>query len=81
MDVYTNPEKLRFWLDIIDTDATIGQYSVNRIGRRTKITEDSKVNEVFSREIHDIVFIEAPIEESEWEKVMDKVKEEYIPIG
>lgn len=81
VDVYTNPEKLRFWLDIIDTDATIGQYSVSRIGRRTKITEDSKVNEVFSREIHDIVFIEAPIEESEWEKVMDKVKEEYIPIG
>lgn len=80
-DAYLNPEKLRYWLDIIDTTSSIGKYSVQRIGRRSVVTEDSKVNEVFSREINDIVFVEAPVNEEDWEKAMDKVKKEYIPIG
>lgn len=81
VDVLTNPEKLRFWLDLIDTTSELGKYSVNRIGRRTVVTEDTKINEVFNREINDIIFIEAPTSEAEWEAVMDKVKQEYIPIG
>jgi len=44
-------------LDIIDTNAEIGQYSVSRIGRRTKVEENSKINEVFEADIPDIVFI------------------------
>lgn len=81
VEVYTNPEKIRYWLDFIDTTSELGKYSVSRIGRRTVVTEDSKVNEVYAREINDIVFIEAPVDEKEWEKTMDRVKREYIPIG
>lgn len=81
VDALNSPEKLRYWLDIIDTSASIGKYSVNRIGRRTITTEDNKINEVFSREIKDIVFIEAPADQGEWEQAMEKVKREYIPIG
>lgn len=79
--MYTNPEKIRYWLDFIDTTSDIGKFSINRIGRRTKVTEDSKVNEVFSREINDIIFIQAPVDEKEWEKAMERVRREYIPIG
>lgn len=81
IEVLTKPEELRYWLDIIDSTASIGKYSVKRIGRRTIVQEDSKINEVFNREINDIIFIEAPAKESEWEKVMDTVRKEYIPIG
>lgn len=81
VDALANPEKLRYWLDILDSSGPIGKYSVNRIGRRTVITEDSKINEVFSREVNDIVFIEAPSTDNEWQIAMDKVKQEYIPVG
>lgn len=57
VDVKVAPENLRYWLDIIDTNAEIGQYSVSRIGRRTKVEENSKINEVFEADIPDIVFI------------------------
>lgn len=58
IDTVVAPEKLRYWLDIIDTSSFIGQYGVNRIGRRAKVTENSKINMVFETEIPDIVFIE-----------------------
>ena len=58
VDVKIAPEKLRYWLDIIDTSAAVGVYGVNRIGRRTVAQENSKINEVFQGEIPDIVFIE-----------------------
>jgi hypothetical protein len=44
-------------LDIIDTSADIGKFGVNRIGRRTKVEENSKINEVFEADIPDIVYI------------------------
>lgn len=57
VDVKVAPEKLRYWLDIIDTSADIGKFGVNRIGRRTKVEENSKINEVFEADIPDIVYI------------------------
>lgn len=82
VDVLIAPEKLRYWLDIIDTTANVGQYSVNRIGRRTKVTENSKINEVFSQEINDIVFIENTSQESESERlrILENIQY-YISIG
>lgn len=81
VDVYANPEKITYWLDLIDTTSNLGKYSVDRIGRRTIVTEDSKVNEVFQREINDIVFIEAPRDTKEWEETMERVQKEYVPVG
>jgi hypothetical protein len=39
------------------------------------------VNEVYALEVNDIVFIKAPSTSEEWEKTMQRVREEYIPIG
>lgn len=58
VDVKIAPEKLRYWLDIIDTSAGVGVYGVNRIGRRTIAQENTKINQVFEGEIPDLVFIE-----------------------
>lgn len=77
VNVKVAPEKLRYWLDIIDTTAEIGQYSVQRIGRRTKVEENSKINEVFEAEIPDIVFV---VNDGKPEN-MFKNTEYYISIG
>lgn len=65
VDVKNAPEKLRYWLDFIDSDAPIGKYSIDKIGRRTLAWEDSKINEVYAKQINDIVFIVNPGSEEE----------------
>lgn len=58
VDVATNPRGICYWLDLLDVNSTIGQFSVDRIGRRTVAKENNKVNEVFANEVNDIVFID-----------------------
>lgn len=77
VDVLIAPEKLRYWLDIIDTQAELGKYSVKRIGRRSKVTENTKINEVFEASIPDIVFI---MNDQGLEKMQENTKY-YISIG
>lgn len=57
-DVFNNPSNLNFWLDFIDTGSEIGQYSVNEIGRRTKMVNSSDITSVYNMEVPDIIFIE-----------------------
>lgn len=59
-DVIIAPQKLRYWLDIISSDAPIGRYGIDKIGRRTYTNENTKINEVYPEEILDIVFFEIP---------------------
>lgn len=44
VNIKLNPSKIRFWLDIVDTTSPLGRYSVQRIGRRSKVTENSKID-------------------------------------
>ena len=57
-DVFNNPSNLNFWLDFIDTGSEIGRYSVNEIGRRTKVVNSSDITSVYNMEVPDIIFIE-----------------------
>lgn len=78
IDVVTSPQTIRYWLDIIDTSTSLGQYSVNRIGRRTIVKENSKINEVLSKEVPDIVFID----DSEEDRTkVNQAMLDYISIG
>ena len=81
LDAILNPEKLRYWLDIIDSSANIGQYSVSRIGRRTCVTNDSKVNQVFAREIPDLVFVEMPTNDKNLQEFYNELARNYASIG
>ena len=56
-DVYSNPSSLDYWLDFIDSGSKIGSYSVNKIGRRTKVVNDTDVRAVYNTDVPDIVFI------------------------
>ena len=57
-DVLNNPKSIRYQLDFIDTGSALGQYSVNEIGRRSKIVSDSKIKSVYNNEVPDVVFME-----------------------
>ena len=57
-DVFNNPSNLNFWLDFIDTGSEIGRYSINEIGRRTKVINSDEITSVYNMEVPDIIFIE-----------------------
>lgn len=51
------PSSLDWWLDIIDNDANINEFSVSNIGRRSYSTKDDSCNCVFEPDIPDIIII------------------------
>ena len=58
-DLEEHPNEINYYLDFIDEDSELGQYSVNNIGRRAKIIDDNNegINCVFEPTIPDVVYI------------------------
>ena len=52
-------KNLDFYLDFIDTDSSIGQLSVDNIGRRSMVIDDKNINCIFENDIVDCILIEA----------------------
>ena len=48
-----------YYLDFLDTNAAVGAFSVNNIGRRTHVVTDNSVNCIFEPYIPDVVLIES----------------------
>jgi hypothetical protein len=55
--VANNPGEINYWLDFIDTSSALGKYSVNEIGRRTKVVNSDDIKTVYNKEVPDIMFI------------------------
>lgn len=81
-DILFAPDKINYWLDIIDINSSVGKYSVNRIGRRTVVSNNTKIHEVFQQEVPDIVFIENTynVSDDERKALAEKIAY-YISIG
>lgn len=62
-DVIYNPEKLDYFLDFLSTGSKVGKFSVNSIGRRTKVINDNNIDALFYRETPDIIYIKTKEEE------------------
>ena len=60
IDMEQNPNEIGYFLDFIDEDSELGQYSVSNIGRRAKIIGDNNegINCVFEPYIPDYVYID-----------------------
>lgn len=67
--VRKNPSAIDFYLDIIDSVADVGKYSVKNIGRRSTVVSDDKINCVFEDEIPDIIFICKDVNETNLEDI------------
>lgn len=55
--VYTDPTKLNFWFDFLDTGGEIAKYSVDRIGRRSKTVNETSVKSIYYKETPEVLFI------------------------
>lgn len=64
-EVLDRPSDIDYWLDFIDSNAAIGAFNVNAIGRRSLIENKNEYNCVFESEIPDYVLIEAGQEDTE----------------
>ena len=51
------PTDIDFFLDFIDTQDGLNQYSVSNIGRRSKVVVDESINCMFEPEVNDIIFV------------------------
>ena len=56
-DVKAHPDNIDYFLDFIDTQADIGEYSVKNIGRRTVVITDDTINCIFPPEMPNIIII------------------------
>lgn len=50
-------DTLNWFLDFIDSNAEVSKYSIQAIGRRTKVVEDESVNCVFEPDIPDFIIV------------------------
>ena len=60
-EVFEHSDQINYFLDFIDEDSELGQYSVSNIGRRAKIIDGNNegINCVFEPQIPDIVYLQA----------------------
>lgn len=63
--VINDPMSLDFFIDFIDDSSYYGEYSVNKIGRRTYAEVNSDCTCVFAKQVPDIIFVETVQEQDE----------------
>ena len=56
--VKKDPSSIDFFLDMIEDTASVGQYSVDNIGRRGIVVQEDEINCVFEQQVPDLVFID-----------------------
>lgn len=62
INMLSHPETLNFWLEFLDTEGDLGQYSIGTIGDRIKVVNDKTVKAVHYKEVPELIFI-TPSEE------------------
>lgn len=76
------PSDIDFFLDLIDSNAAISQFSVSNIGRRTKVVNDNKVNCIFAPYIPDYILIKLGQEDTDDKRIECENKgQKYIQVS
>lgn len=71
-NVLNNPKEVNYWLDFIDTSSSLGKYSINNIGCRSKVTNNDKIRTLVNPEVPDVIYVENP---GELEQIQTIIKE------
>jgi len=53
----SDPSSINYFLDFIDSEAAIGEFSISNIGKRSKVITDNDINCIFEPNIPDLVLI------------------------
>ena len=67
-----DPSSIDFYLDIIDSDADVGKYNVQNIGRRSIAVSEDGINCVFEQEVPDIVFIDNELDSDQQKRLREE---------
>ena len=58
-NVIEAPDVLNFWMDFLDTEGELKQYSINAVGDRPKVVNDNTVKSIYFRQVPEIIFIDS----------------------
>ena len=79
--ILDQPSDIDFFLDFIDNGASISEFSVQNIGRRTTTLVDDSINCIFQPDNPDIVIIEAGSENADsLQRECEARKQEYAQV-
>lgn len=56
-EVTDDPSSINYFLDFIDSEAAISEFSISNIGKRSKVITDNDINCIFEPNIPDLVLI------------------------
>lgn len=81
-EILKTPSDIDFFLDIIDSNTAISQFSVSNIGRRTKVVNDNDVNCIFAPYIPDFILIELGQDDTDDKRIECENKgQNYIQVS
>ena len=58
LDVFNRPDQLNFWIDFLDSEGELSQFSVPMVGERSKVINDTNVKAIYFRETPEVLFTE-----------------------
>lgn len=82
-DVFNNPSNLNYWLDFIDSNSELGEYSISAIGRRSIVINDSNIKSVYNNTIPDVIFLKSEPDNPEYINLLKKyasMGQTYFPV-
>ena len=72
--IHLDPNTLNFWFDFLDTEGDLGNYSVKKVGARSKVVNETSVKSIYFRETPEVLFIVSPKE------TLEEIQMAYMPI-
>ena len=72
--IHLDPNTLNFWFDFLDTGGDLSNYSVKKIGTRSKVVNGSAIKSIYFRETPEVLFIVSPKES------LEDIQMAYMPI-
>lgn len=67
-DIVTNPDKLNFWIDFVEGNPEIMEYSVRKIGSKKKVVNNNKAGMIYEADPPTLIFITPGEEERDTTK-------------
>ena len=83
-EILDRPTDINYFLDFIDSDSSISNFSISNIGRRTKVVSDDKINCVFEPEIPKLILLNGAESDEELAKrraECDRQGQDYIQLS
>ena len=72
--IHLDPHTLNFWFDFLDTEGDLGNYSVKKMGVRSKVVNETSIKSIYFRETPEVLFIVSPKE------TLEEIQMAYMPI-